>query len=154
MSIPSAYLIVVLIWSTTPLAIKWSGEGAGFLFGVTLRMVIGVILVMSMMRIMGLTMPWHRRARKIYLASGLGIYTAMLSVYWAAQFIPSGWISVLYGLTPIATGILARLWLDEKGLTPARLISMLTALLGLAVIFLEGGFCSYKSLVQEKLTLK
>ncbi len=138
MSIPAAYIVVVLIWSTTPLAIKWSGEGAGYLFGVTGRMVIGLALVMTLIRVMGLAMPWHRRARKTYLASGLGIYAAMLSVYWASQFIPSGWISVLYGLTPIATGIMARLWLGEQGLTPTRLISMLLALSGLALIFLEG----------------
>lgn len=28
MSVPAAYLGVILIWSTTPLAIQWSGEGA------------------------------------------------------------------------------------------------------------------------------
>ncbi len=138
MSIPLAYIIVVLIWSTTPLAIKWSGEGAGFLFGVTARMIIGVTLVLTLIRIMGLTLPWHRRARKIYLISGLGIYTAMLSVYWAAQFIPSGWISVLFGLTPITTGIMARLWLNERGLTRPRLFSLMIALAGLIVIFLQG----------------
>ena len=33
MSVPAAYLAVVLIWSTTPLAVKWSGEGPGFLLG-------------------------------------------------------------------------------------------------------------------------
>ncbi|MDF7807533.1 DMT family transporter [Pontiellaceae bacterium B12219] len=138
MSVPLAYLIVVLIWSTTPLAIKWSGEGAGFLFGVTARMLIGVVLVMTMIKIMRLAIPWDRSARRIYLFSGLGIFSAMLSVYWAAQFIPSGWISVLYGLTPIATGIMARLWLNEQGLTLSRLISMLIALSGLAIIFLQG----------------
>lgn len=138
MSIPTAYIIVVLIWSTTPLAIKWSGEGGGYLFGVTMRMIIGIALVLPMIRVMKLSMPWHRRARKVYLFSGLGIYSAMLSVYWAAQFIPSGWISVLYGLTPITAGIMARIWLGEQGLTPARLISLLIAISGLAVIFLEG----------------
>lgn len=137
MPIPAAYIVVVLIWSTTPLAIKWSGDGPGYLFGVTLRMIIGVLLVMSMIRIMGLSMPWHRRARSAYLAAGIGIYMAMLSVYWAAQFIPSGWISVLYGLTPITTGIMARLWLHEKGLTPMRLASMMVSLSGLAIIFLK-----------------
>ncbi len=44
MSVPAAFLGVVLIWATTPLAIKWSSEGAGFLFGVASRMVLGVIV--------------------------------------------------------------------------------------------------------------
>jgi hypothetical protein len=38
MRIAIAYITVVLLWATTPLAIKWSGEGPGFLFGVTGRM--------------------------------------------------------------------------------------------------------------------
>ena len=41
MSIPAAFLGVVLIWATTPLAIKWSSEDAGYLFGVASRMVLG-----------------------------------------------------------------------------------------------------------------
>lgn len=138
MSVPAAYLGVVLIWGTTPLAIKWSGEGVGYLFGVTGRMVIGVMLALLMLQLMRLRLPWQRAARHTYLAAGLGIYVAMISVYWASQFIPSGWIAVLFGLTPIVTGLMARLWLAEQGLTPVRLAAMLVALSGLAVIFSVG----------------
>ena len=142
MSIPAAYIGVVLIWGTTPLGIKWSGEGAGYLFGVTGRMVIGVVLALLVLRLMKLPLRWHRRARQTYLVSGLGIFSAMTSVYWSAQFIPSGWISVLYGLSPIVTGLLARLWLDEQGLTLSRGLALLVALTGLGVMFelgLQGG---------------
>jgi drug/metabolite transporter (DMT)-like permease len=135
MSVPAAYIGVILIWSSTPLAIKWSGEGVGYLFGVTGRMVIGVVLALLILRLMGLPMRWNRAARKTYLVSGVSIYLAMSSVYWAAQFIPSGWVSVVFGLSPIVTGVLARIWLNEQGLTPPRLISLLVALVGLAVIF-------------------
>ena len=44
MSVPAAYLGVIPIWSTTPLAIKWSGKDVGFLFGVTSRMLMGVVV--------------------------------------------------------------------------------------------------------------
>lgn len=44
MSVPAAYLAVILIWSTTPLAVKWSGEGPGFLFGALGRMALGVLV--------------------------------------------------------------------------------------------------------------
>ncbi len=135
MSVPAAYIGVILIWSSTPLAIKWSGEGVGYLFGVTGRMVIGVILALLVLRLMGLPMRWNRKARKTYLVSGFSIYLAMSSVYWAAQYIPSGWVSVVFGLSPIVTGVFARIWLSEQGLTPPRLISLLVALVGLAVIF-------------------
>ena len=47
MSVPLAYIGVIIIWSTTPLAIKWSGGDAGFLFGVTARMLIGLLFSLS-----------------------------------------------------------------------------------------------------------
>jgi drug/metabolite transporter (DMT)-like permease len=138
MSIPAAYIGVVLIWGTTPLAIKWSGESVGYLFGVTARMVIGLTLALLVLKLMRLRLPWHRRARKTYLVAGLGIFLAMTCVYWSAQFIPSGWISVVFGLSPIVTGLMARLWLMEQGLTLPRLLALLLALAGLFLIFNVG----------------
>ncbi|MEJ2591727.1 MAG: DMT family transporter [Candidatus Thiodiazotropha sp.] len=142
MSVPAAYIGVVLIWGTTPLAIKWSGEGVGYLFGVTGRMVIGVALALLVLNLMGLRLRWNKLARQTYLAAGLGIYVAMTATYWSAQYLPSGWISVMFGLSPIVTGLMARLWLREQGLTPPRVLALLVALGGLALIFdvgLQGG---------------
>ncbi|MGD8912349.1 MAG: DMT family transporter [Candidatus Thiodiazotropha sp.] len=138
MSVPAAYLGIVLIWGTTPLAIKWSGEGVGYLFGVTGRMVIGVILALLVLRLIGQRLVWHKRARRTYLAAGLGIFIAMTAVYWASQFIPSGWISVVFGLSPIFTGLMARIWLQEPGLDLQRFFAVLIALAGLATIFSVG----------------
>ncbi|MCU7917152.1 MAG: DMT family transporter [Candidatus Thiodiazotropha sp. (ex Epidulcina cf. delphinae)] len=138
MSVPAAYLGIVLIWGTTPLAIKWSGEGVGYLFGVTGRMVIGVALALLVLRLIGLRLAWHKQARCTYLAAGLGIFIAMTSVYWSSQFIPSGWISVMFGLSPIVTGLMARVWLQEQGLDLQRLLAVLVALAGLATIFTVG----------------
>ena len=44
MSLPAAFVSVILIWSTTPLAIKWSAAGVGFSFAVFARMSIGALL--------------------------------------------------------------------------------------------------------------
>lgn len=138
MSIPAAYIGVILIWTTTPLAIKWSGEGAGFLFGVTGRMVIGVILAWLLLALMGKRLQWHRKARQTYLAGGLGIYGAMLLVYWGVQFIPSGWVSIIFGLSPVVTGVLAALWLNESALTASRITGMLLGVSGLMLVFAQG----------------
>ena len=43
MSVPAAFLTIILIWSTTPLGIKWSSAGVGYEFGVAARMTIGLI---------------------------------------------------------------------------------------------------------------
>jgi drug/metabolite transporter (DMT)-like permease len=135
MSVPSAYLGVIIIWSTTPLAILWSSQDVGFVFGVTSRMLIGAILALIVAALLGSGLVWHRRAILAYMASGLGIYGGMISVYWSAQYIPTGWISLIFGLSPIVTSLMARLWLEGERLTRSRLIGMLMGLSGLAVIF-------------------
>ena len=45
MPIPLACFSIILIWSTTPLAIQWSTQGAGFALAVLLRMMIGLLVV-------------------------------------------------------------------------------------------------------------
>jgi Permeases of the drug/metabolite transporter (DMT) superfamily len=138
MSVPAAYMGIVMIWSTTPLAIKWSSEGAGFLFAVTARMALGTVLCLLLLRVLGIAVPWHREARRAYVAAALGIYAAMLCTYWGAQYIPSGLISVLYGLTPLFTGVMAAWWLNERSLSPLRVFGVLLGIAGLALIFLAG----------------
>ena len=139
MSVPAAYITVILIWSTTPLAIKWSGDEVGFLFGITSRMVLGVVTGLLVAGLFSVKVPMHARARATYLAAGLGIFAAMLSVYWSSQFIPSGWISVLFGLAPMVTGVMAAIWLSESVLSPARVAGMLLGTVGLAVMFIGSG---------------
>ncbi|MGD2055484.1 MAG: DMT family transporter [Gammaproteobacteria bacterium] len=136
MSIPVAYIGVILIWSTTPLAIQWSGDGVGYLFGITSRMILGVMVGLMVAGLFSIRLPWHAKARRTYLAAGLGLFFAMTAVYWSSQFIPSGWMSVLFGLAPIVTGLLATLLLPERALDAARLAGMLLGLAGLAIMLL------------------
>jgi drug/metabolite transporter (DMT)-like permease len=135
MSIPAAYGGVILIWATTPLAIKWSGDGPGPLFGVASRMVLGVALCLLLMRIMRVSFPRHRQAWLTYVAAGMGVYVAMTSVYLGAQYITSGMVSVVFGLTPLVTAFMAALWLQERVLTVSKITGTLFGIAGLTVIF-------------------
>lgn len=138
MSVPAAFLGVILIWSTTPLAIQWSSEGGGFLFGVTARMVLGFIFCLLAIRISGIDMPWHARARGAYLAAGIAIYGAMMLVYWGAQYVPSGWIAVLFGLSPLLTSLFSAVWLSDHSLSRWKLAGLLLGVMGLMTIFSGG----------------
>lgn len=135
MRISLAYISIILLWATTPLAIKWSGEGAGFLFGAASRMVVGLIGILLMMVLSRQRMFWHRKALQTYLAVTLQIYGSMLTVYWAAQFIPSGWVSVIFGLSPLVTALLAAIWLKERSLTPGKLLAYALGISGLWIMF-------------------
>ncbi len=138
MSVPISYLTVILIWSTTPLAIQWSGHDVGFQFGVAARMTIGLVALLTLLHFMKIELPWHKKARRVYLVSGSTLYIAMSFVYWGAQYIPSGWISVVFGLSPIFTSVLASLILKDSRLSGMRLSGMAIGLLGLIVVFIEG----------------
>jgi drug/metabolite transporter (DMT)-like permease len=135
MRITLTYISVILLWSTTPLAIKWSGEGPGFLFGVTSRMSIGMVCVLLALTLTRQYLAWHRKACLTYIAVAIQIYGSMLAVYWAAQFIPSGWISVIFGLTPLLTALLAAIFLEEKSLTLGKLLSYILGVSGLVIMF-------------------
>ncbi len=135
MSVPAAFLGVVLIWSTTPLAIQWSSEGWGYLFGISGRMILGALVCVILLQIIKPGLPWHRKARHTYLTAGIAIYGAMLSVYWGAQFVPSSLIAVLYGLNPLLTGLTAAVLLGEKSFTPGKLMGMAFGFGGLISIF-------------------
>lgn len=137
MSIPAAFLAVIVIWSTTPLAIQWSSEGWGFLFSVTGRMTIGALFCLALIRLLGEELRWHKAARNTYFAAALGIYGALLAVYWGAQYIPSGLIAVLFALSPIVTALMASFWLQENSLTVAKLLAAFVGLGGVSIIFLS-----------------
>jgi len=135
MSVPVAYLGVILIWSTTPLGIQWSAQGASFSFAVMARMLIGLVICLLLLRATRTAFPFTPAARQLYAISGLSMFVAMLLTYWGALHIPSGLISVIFGLSPLVTGVFAALWLSERTLTPLRLTGLGVALVGLWLIF-------------------
>ena len=139
MSLPAAFISVILIWSTTPLAIKWSALGIGSSFAVLSRMVVGALLCIVLLALLRIRFPLHRKAWLSYVASGLSMFCAMALTYWSAQYINSGMISVLFGLSPLITSLGAALWLKEEAITPSKLTGLLLGVLGLALVF-RGGF--------------
>jgi len=134
-SITAAYVGVIAIWSTTPLGIVWSAQGLDYrqaLFG---RTIIGLLVAGMMLAALGRALPRHRAALLTYLVSALSLVGGLLLTYWAARHVPSGLISVLFGLSPLMTGVLAALWLREDSLGLRKLAGLSLALIGLLAIF-------------------
>ncbi len=138
MPLPLAFIAVILIWSTTPLAIQWSAQGAGFSFAVLSRMCLSVLLCLALLFILRVRLPLHQRALHSYLASGLSMAGTMVLAYWSAQFVSSGMISLLFGISPLISSLGAALWLKEESLTREKLLGMGLGLLGLLLVFRGG----------------
>ncbi|MBF0295988.1 MAG: DMT family transporter [Magnetococcales bacterium] len=141
MPIGLVFLILTFVWGSTPLAIQWSVAGSGYAFAVTARMAIGALGFL-------LLLPWlkkrpapPREVAAVAAIAGISMFTSMYCVYWGVRFLPSGWVSVLFGLGPLLTGIIAALWLGEP--FPAEKITgSLLGLGGLPLFFLptaQGG---------------
>ena len=134
MKVALAYLGVVLIWTTTPLAIKWSGE-TDWLFGVAARTALGAVIILPILYWSKTRFSFEWSAVKVYLAASIPIFGGMTTMYWAAQYLPSGWIAILFALTPVMTGVLAHYLLPNSLLTKRKLFGVALSLIGLWVIF-------------------
>ncbi len=134
MSVSVAYLAVLLIWSTTPLGIVWSSESISPSMAVLLRMLIALLLGVILIKVRRINLPWHSNALKLYSFSSLGIFGGMMCSYLAAQYLSSGIISLVFGLAPIISTILARKILDEPKVSLIKKLSMLLSLIGLSIV--------------------
>ncbi len=128
-------MTVVMVWATTPLAIKWSGEGLSPMTAVATRMLLAAVLGMLLLKIMKLRMTWDRDSVVSYSYAGLGGVGAMSLVYWSALYVPSGMISVLFGLSPLLSGLFSQRLLREPPFTSVRWGACLLGFGGLVVIF-------------------
>ena len=138
MSVPAAYFGILLIWSTTPLAIQWSTQGVDFTFAVLTRMLIGLTVSLALLIFGRMKFPFHPRARLAYAVSGAALFGSMALSYWAARYIHSGLISVMFGLAPLMASIMSTIMLGEKSLTTGKAAGLFLGITGLTFIFLEG----------------
>lgn len=138
MNIASVYGAVVLIWSTTPLGIRFSVESFDFIQALSIRMWVSLVLCFILIKVMRLPFKWTRAAVHGYVSGAIAITGAMLCVYFAAQTLPSGLIAVVWGITPLVVSAYSRLWLPNTQIQGRQIVSMLIAVFGLYVIFAEG----------------
>lgn len=136
MSVWVAYLLVILVWSTSPLAIAWSSESLGAMTALSLRLMISVVLIVGLRPIVRCQPFAVTRNWRAYLSGSMGLFPAMALVYWAADYLPSSLISVLFGLAPFVVVLLnlvmSRVSLVSKG----QIGGMVLAFVGLLVVML------------------
>jgi drug/metabolite transporter (DMT)-like permease len=132
--VSSAWVSILLIWSTVPLAIRWTVAGSDYILGATSRMVIGAAALTVAMLLTRTPWPRSPKAIRVYLWSTLNFGT-FLMLYWALQYIPSGWIGIVWGTTPLVTAVFSALWLGERSLTPPKVSGLILGLAGVGVVF-------------------
>ena len=114
MKIGLAYALVVVLWATTPLAIKWSTHNLMFIEAVTARIVLAAIVCLCVLWTLGRPLFQRRKDAWAYLAAAVGCFPNLALVTWSAQHIPSGLVAVVFGLYPFAVGLFSLLILKEN----------------------------------------
>jgi drug/metabolite transporter (DMT)-like permease len=125
----------VIIWATSPLMIVWSNDSLPPLFSGAVRLTISLLLGLAILPLLKQRVEFTGPAVQSYFAASLGAFGAMLLTYYGAQFVPSGLISVLFGITPIITMIMSFSILQEPLPRPLGRIGIIVSLCGLIALF-------------------
>lgn len=137
MKVVIAYIAVIIIWGTTPLGIKLSLMGDDFLSPFVMRTMIGLVVTLLCLSFLTNKVRLEKKYLSLYLISALSLVGAMGITYWAAQYIPSGYISIIYGMAPIFTGIFSVFLLKNNWFSSRELLGISVAITGLIIIFYQ-----------------
>ncbi len=127
--------MLVLIWSSTWVAIKIGLEDVPPLLGAGIRFAIagGALLVVA--RALG--RPLRTDARLAAVLGLLPFAAAYGLIYWGEQYVPSGLAAVLFGVMPLYSAGLAAFALADEPLRTSLVAGIGVALGGLALAFGE-----------------
>jgi drug/metabolite transporter (DMT)-like permease len=131
-----AFITVLIVWSTTPLAIKLSAMGASSLFAASMRMCIAALFCILILYVKNQNLNFIK-FWKNYILAGLGIFVTLGLVYISAVHISSGMIAIIFALTPLLTGIIANIILQNKEFDRHKLFATLLGFAGMVIIFFE-----------------
>ncbi len=129
------YAMLVLIWSSTWVAIKIGLEDTPPLLGAGVRFSLagaGLLLVAAALR--------RSLRTDAVLAALLGLLPFAFSyglIYWGEQYVPSGLAAVLFGVMPIYVAVLAAGLLKDEPVSGRLLAGVAIAVGGLVLAFSE-----------------
>jgi drug/metabolite transporter (DMT)-like permease len=129
------YATLVLIWSSTWVAIKIGLEDCPPLLGAGIRFAVAGLVLLAVAAASG--RPLRTDAKLAAILAVMPFALAYGLVYWGEQHIPSGLAAVLFGVLPLYTAVLSAAFLPDAPLRPRLIVGVLVALGGLALAFAE-----------------
>jgi drug/metabolite transporter (DMT)-like permease len=129
------YGLLVLIWSSTWVAIKIGLEDVPPLLSAGVRFGIAGVGLLALAAALGRSLRTD-----VKLAAVLGLLpfaTAYGLIYWGEQYVPSGLAAVLFGVMPLYSATIASVALADEPLRARLLAGIAVALGGLALAFSE-----------------
>lgn len=132
-----AYFTVIMVWATTPLGIKWSAEAGAPIGSVMLRMGVALVVGALILALMRRPLRRDRRALISYACAVPGVFGAMALSYQASRSLPSGMISVMFGMAPLISGLILQALPGATRLRRWHWLGCALGVVGLGVVFID-----------------
>jgi drug/metabolite transporter (DMT)-like permease len=131
----SLYSLLVVIWSSTWVAIKIGLEDLSPLFSAGVRFSVAGAGLLAFAA--ATSRPLKSDGKLVTVLALAPFATAYGLIYWGEQYVPSGLAAVLFGVMPLYSALLASVALVGEPLRPRLLAGIAIALTGLSVAFGE-----------------
>ena len=133
-----AYILICLIWGTTWLAIKIGLQTIPPFFSASIRFVIAVAILATMIYSQRLEIPTNRNAIRVYLVLGILSFSIPFSlIYWGQQYINTGMGAILFGVYPFLVAINSSLFLKTEKMTLFKILGITVGFSGLIILFIK-----------------
>lgn len=133
----SIYALLVLIWAATPLAIVWSVAEVHPMWVLIIRYFGASLIALVLLKIMRDPLPFDSVSMKSYLAGSLNLIGAQLFIYLAANYLTSGLMALIFGLSPLIAGLIGHVILKTHKLVWLQWLGMAVAVSGLTFVFAD-----------------
>jgi len=133
----SIYALLVLIWAATPLAIVWSVAEVHPMWVLIIRYFGASLIALALLKIMRDPLPFDAVSMKSYLAGSLNLIGAQLFIYLAANYLTSGLMALIFGLSPLIAGLIGHVILKTHKLVWLQWLGMAVAVSGLTFVFAD-----------------
>jgi drug/metabolite transporter (DMT)-like permease len=129
------YAGLVVIWSSTWVAIKIGLEDCPPLLGAGIRFGAAGLVLLGFAAVRGRSLRTDARLAAILALMPFAFAYGL--VYWGEQHIPSGLAAVLFGVLPLYTAFLGAVLLPDQPVRARLVAGILIAIGGLALAFAE-----------------
>jgi drug/metabolite transporter (DMT)-like permease len=129
------YGMLVIIWSSTWVAIKIGLEDCPPLLGAGVRFTVAGVVLLGVAAVQRRSLRTDRLLAGVLALAPFAFAYGL--VYWGEQYVPSGLAAVLFGILPLYVALLGSVLLHDEPLRAPLLLGVAIGIGGLALAFLE-----------------
>ena len=144
------FLLLGFFWGSSYLFIKLAVDDFGTFTLVTLRLIVGAILLWFVIRIAGQRLPRDRRLYgHLIVMSIINITIPFLLITWAEQSVESSLAAILTSPVPLFAIVLSALFLPDEPMRVNGLVGLIVGFIGVVIITSRGLTGAGSSVVGE-----